>query len=161
MANENRTRGRVPPRHRGIRSTKRSGVEILPGTRPHRSRYVDLPGAPGRFGWSLWVEHQLGGQGFATDKVLLCQGVSSSALGWLFKSSLGTNVRSTWPKPDPLPVTSLSTRFVTTLSGSRARKSRSPTHSCLGILTFRTLMLLRLFVIVLLTKFLSTFAKFA
>ncbi len=36
----------------------------------------------------VWVEHQLGG-GFASDEVLLCQGDSSSASGWLSKLSVG------------------------------------------------------------------------
>ncbi len=37
----------------------------------------------------VWVEHQLGGD-FTTDEVLLlCQGDSSSALGWPSKSSFG------------------------------------------------------------------------
>ena len=36
----------------------------------------------------VWVEHQFGGP-WAEDDVLLCQGDSSSASGWIMRSSFG------------------------------------------------------------------------
>jgi hypothetical protein len=36
----------------------------------------------------VWVEHQVGGP-WAEDEVLLCQGDSSSASGWITRSSFG------------------------------------------------------------------------
>ncbi|KAI2489344.1 hypothetical protein MHU86_25257 [Fragilaria crotonensis] len=77
----------LAPRVSGLRAPERGGVEDAPRSGPHRARSLNaLEFLAALVG--VWVEHQLGPQ-LGADDVLLSQGDSTSATGWMAKSSFG------------------------------------------------------------------------